>query len=87
MGYRTLIEINHDYISEIKRDPDGFLKVILERLHHVHSHLDRSSRPFGVSRIATRHHSTDFSINEKVDGFPANIFDDDGLIYDPRIGR
>lgn len=32
MGNTTIIELDHDLASEIERDPDGFLRDILEQL-------------------------------------------------------
>ena len=84
MSYRTLIEINHDVLHEIDRDPEGFIRALKERCSHLHSNLDASSKPFGLKRVATRHHSQAYLVNELNEGFPAEMLEDDGRRYTPR---
>ena len=58
MSYRTLIEINHDFIHAIERDPEQFVKSLRRALDDG---LDLGR--FGVRFFGRRHHTDPFSID------------------------
>lgn len=60
MSNRSLIEINHDYLGEIERDPEGFGKAILAELCKSNGR-PRDLRP-GVRWFGLRHHSDKFKV-------------------------
>ena len=62
MGNRSLVEINHDYTGEIKRDPEGFVRALTLYLQSGHHLSARGLEQFGVHVFGMKHHSDGYSI-------------------------
>lgn len=68
MSNRTLIEINHDFASDLG---PTFLDDLGRYLRSAsREHADRL-RTHGVTVVGMRHHSSDYVISGVPDGFPA----------------
>lgn len=66
MSYRTLIEINHDIVSE-----DTGMAVALARYASSASRENAEAlRKYGLTVIGMRHHSGKFIVEGEPDGFP-----------------
>lgn len=66
MSIRTLIEINHDVVSE-----DTGLSVALARYARTGSLEDADRlRQYGLRVLGSRHHSHNYIFSEDPDGFP-----------------
>lgn len=62
MSNRTIVEFNHDYVGEIDRDPEGFLRAVKMMLNSgvndVESEKTEALFRFGIRTTPTHHHST-----------------------------
>jgi hypothetical protein len=79
MGYRTLIEINHDFGPQ-----DGnleFVAALARYLRGANRDNAEALEAFGVKVIGMRHHSEKFILDGTPDGFPALYLDPP---HDPR---
>lgn len=78
MSNRTIVEFNHDLAGNIARDPDGFLRAIMEMMNHgVTEHEDRlrgTLRRFGITTSPTHHHSTQAEVVMTQEGGEAEFF-------------
>lgn len=61
MSFRTLIEINHDRGIEIERDPERFVRELLEQIRA--GQWNKGQRILGGEFIAMRHHSEKFEVS------------------------
>ena len=68
MSIRTLIEINHDFTGYINSDALDVLRLYLASGDH--ERYRDPLRRFGIMLIASRHHSTDYRLPDKVEGLP-----------------
>jgi hypothetical protein len=70
MSNRTLLEFNHDFSSRYERDPDGFIKLLLEQLRSAHQPEIHSALRlrYGVMVHETRHHSDPWEDHINTDG-------------------
>jgi hypothetical protein len=63
MSNRSLVEFNHDFSSEIERDPHHFVEALVAYLRSASpEHSERLRLVYGVTVFGTRHHSDDYSI-------------------------
>lgn len=59
MSYRTIIELNHDFVDAIKRDPIGFAQSMLDQCRAANNpETIADLRRYGVIVVETVHHST-----------------------------
>lgn len=56
MSNRTIVEFNHDEAGAIERDPEGFVRAVLNMLRG--GEYDPNLYRFGVRATPTHHHST-----------------------------
>ena len=70
MSNRTLIEINHDCAGNIDGDHYRFAQVIYRYLCSASTRgLEDNLERYGLRVIAMRHHSENFRIPERAEGF------------------
>lgn len=68
MSNRSLIEINHDFCSDLG-DP-MFVRALQRYLRSASRENADGLRPWGARVVGMRHHSTNFIIDGTPDGFP-----------------
>lgn len=57
MSNRTIVEINHDYAAKIRADEAAFSAALGQALNSDASYAWDALRGFGVTRLASAHHS------------------------------
>jgi hypothetical protein len=67
MSNRSLIELNHDFTSEVGVE---FLKALRTYLKSGSRESAEALEPFGVRVLGMRHHSENFILDGTPDGFP-----------------
>ncbi len=69
MSTRTIIEINHDYLTDLERDPDHFADLLYQlRGSAVTGELNKGETPRigpGMRVLAQRHHSETLKLTVK----------------------
>lgn len=69
MSIRSLIEINHDFCDRL--DSPAFVAALQRYLRSGNRECAEDLDLFGVRLVANRHHSADYYIVGRHDGFPA----------------
>lgn len=69
MSIRSLFEINHDFGHRIEREPEAFVRALDAYIRSGDSRTANALEPFGLRVIGQRHHSSEYRIDPKTDGF------------------
>lgn len=73
MGFRTLVEINHDNLGNIEDRPDLFVSHLLRYAATGDKQFINMLAMFDVTVVATRHSADKYHIPASKWGFPARL--------------
>lgn len=62
MSTHSLISLNHDYVTAIEKDPEGFVKALVAHMRLPGGPRTEALQDYHVVSFGVRHHSDPFSV-------------------------